>query len=66
MTDNEPDRSELEIEITQETIEAGVDVLKKSGLCEIPLDSDCLIVAEIYLAMMEFSDRPAVQTETLR
>lgn len=32
-------------------VEAGLDALRRSGVIEIPLDSDSLVVAEIYRAM---------------
>jgi hypothetical protein len=40
-----------EIEITPRMVAAGLETLRRSGAIEIPLDSDELLVAEIYQSM---------------
>ena len=39
------------IEVTEEMIDAGFNVLKKSGIADEYLGADRLLVAEIFLAM---------------
>lgn len=45
------DRPALEIEITNDMVEAGLDALYRSGAVETPLESDELLVSEIYRSM---------------
>ena len=55
MTDDSPGQAGAyqvgEIEITPCMVEAGLDVLARSGAVEIPLESDRLLVADIYRSM---------------
>jgi hypothetical protein len=40
-------------EPSKEMIEAGLDILYRSGTIEIPLDSDAYLVIEIFQAMID-------------
>lgn len=51
MADRPALESDRKVEVTDRMVEAGLRVLARSGAVEIPLESDRLLVAEIYQSM---------------
>jgi hypothetical protein len=57
MDQSEKRQAGAEVEITPEMIEAGASTLWGSGTVEVPLDSDRLVVEQIFSSMMCASRR---------
>ena len=51
----EKDKENSEIILTEAMIDAGYKVFFESGVCEIPLGSDRLLIQDIYRAMVRAS-----------
>jgi hypothetical protein len=67
MDGDNPDREPgpgAEIEITPEMIEAGFRVLQKSGIADVYLKADKLLVAEIFEAMFALLPQEAERSQS--
>ena len=54
---SESGQAGAEIEVTDRMVEAGLDVLHRSGAVETPLSSDSLLVSEIFQSMATVMSR---------